>query len=100
MTDSFHDYTTCGGPGRCGYCGGLATKMQTRALSCTSLRTTAAAPPDPYEKGLADLRRSDAQAAAARTYQPTPRSTTPVLDAGGVPDPYAAALEQMRKEGR
>jgi hypothetical protein len=57
-------------------------------------------PPDPWAAGIAQLQQADAQAAAAKTHQPVPRSTEIHLDEHGVPDPYAAALEQMRKERR
>lgn len=55
------------------------------------------APPDPYAAGLAKLRASDAQAAAAKTYQPTQRPTEMHLDANGIPDPYASALAAMKE---
>jgi hypothetical protein len=57
-------------------------------------------PPDPYQKGLADLRRAEAKAAAARSGQPAPRPTTLRLDHNGIPDPYATGLAKMRSEGR
>lgn len=52
-------------------------------------------PPDPYEPQLARLR-----ADLPSTRWPEPRSTEIHLDANGVPDPYYAALEQMRKENQ
>jgi hypothetical protein len=80
-----------------------AEKRAAKRLKAASFRTAVPHPyaaPDPYKTQLDAQRARDAKAAAAKTFQPAPRSTTQVLDANGIPDPYAAALEQMRSENR
>lgn len=103
--DPHHPYATCGGPSRgCPYCIAIFSESPQRQYERTQaedrarrLRVAAErdyTPPDPYEKDLASMRLSVAQAAAA--HQPSPRSTEMHLDANGIPDPYFHALERMR----
>ncbi len=85
---------------RKGCCPNCEAKLTAENTGRTLRSAADYAPPDPYKAGIDAQRASDAKVAAEKTYQPTPRSTTPVLDANGVPDPYAAALDAMRREGR
>lgn len=57
-------------------------------------------PPNPYEKGIAELRAANAKAAAMRMDRVAFRTTEMQYDKNGIPDPYAAGIARMRSEGR
>lgn len=108
--DPSHDYAHCGGPCRCSYCAEILSETPERGYQrraaedrARGLRTAAQhdyTPPDPWAAGIARL-QADAQAAAARTYQPTPRSTEIHLDEHGIPDPYCHAIQaRLREENK
>lgn len=66
------------------------------AVLGASFRTTEEfAPPDSYASGIEQLRKQLPKPLAAPDHRPCAYA---YVDKDGVPDPYAAALEQMKTE--